>query len=207
MESLAINIGRAKNREMESGTLSLGQKIREQRLKLGLRVFEVAEKSELSSGYISQLERDQAEPSISTLKKLSQTLKIPVGYFFEERAQADEKEAGKERSPVVHEHNRKVLSPAKGVTFYLLNPDLSGQIEVKVDVFEPGASTSEEIYSHPGEECNLVLEGELEVQLGDKIYLLKKDDSITFKSTIPHKRRNPGQIKCVCIGVVSPPWF
>ncbi len=188
--------------------MDLGERIKRQRMKSGLRSMELAEKSGLSAGFISQMERNLVNPSISTLKKIADALDVPIGSFFEEvTSEKEKKEFSQAKSPVVHEKQRKILSPNQGVTFYLLNPDMSGDIEFILDIFEPGASTGEELYSHPGEECGLILEGELEIQLEDKKYLLKKGDSITFKSTILHKKTNTGKTKSTSIWANTPPWF
>ncbi len=133
-----------------------------------------------------------------------------VGYFFEDETQPRppaKHVAPTRRSPVVHEDERKILSPNSGVTFYLLNPDMSGPIEFIYDVFEPGASTGEELYTHPGAECGLVLEGELEVQVGDEKYLLSRGDSITFSSETPHRKCNVGKVRSISIWANTPPWF
>lgn len=188
--------------------MSIGQRIKKKRMELGLKGIDLAEKSGLSSGFISQVERDLVNPSVSTLKRIGNALNVPIGIFFEEASSKEEtNEFPVNKSPVVHENRRKTLSPNNGVIFYLLNPDMSGDIEFILDIFEPGATTGEESYSHPGEECGLILEGELEVQLEDKKYLLKKGDSITFKSTILHRKTNTGKSKSVSIWANTPPWF
>jgi transcriptional regulator with XRE-family HTH domain len=188
--------------------MSIGQRIKKKRTELGIKGIELAKKSGLSPGFISQIERNLVNPSISTLKKIGDALDVPIGILFEELGSKEEtNEFSVNKSPVVHENQRKMLSPNNGVIFYLLNPDMSGDIEFILDIFEPGATTGEELYSHPGEECGLILEGELEVQLEDKKYLLKKGDSITFKSTILHKKTNTGKSKSISIWANSPPWF
>jgi len=188
--------------------MSIGQRIRKKRIELGLRGIELAKKSGLSPGFISQIERDLVNPSVSTLKGIGNALNVPIGVFFEEPSSKEKtNEFPVNKSPVVHENQRKTLSPNNGVIFYLLNPDMSGDIEFILDTFEPGATTGEKLYSHPGEECGLILEGELEVQLEDKKYLLKKGDSITFKSTILHRKTNTGKSKSVSIWANTPPWF
>jgi transcriptional regulator with XRE-family HTH domain len=188
--------------------MSLGQRINKKRRESGLRGIDLAEKSGLSPGFISQIERNLVNPSVSTLKKIGNALNVPIGIFFEEESSKEEtNEFPVNKSPVVYENQRKTLSPNNGVIFYLLNPDMSGDIEFILDIFEPGATTGEELYSHPGEECGLILEGELEVQLEDKKYLLKKGDSITFKSTILHRKTNTGKLKSISIWANAPPWF
>lgn len=188
--------------------MSIGQRIKKKRIELGLRGIELAKKSGLSPGFISQIERSLVNPSVSTLKKIGNAMNVPIGTFFEETSsKVETNEFSMNKSPVVHENQRKMLSPNKGVIFYLLNPDMSGDIEYILDILESGATTGKELYSHPGEECGLILEGELEVQLEEKKYVLKKGDSITFKSTILHRKTNTGKSKSISIWANTPPWF
>lgn len=190
--------------------MSLGSQLRELRLKMNVTLAEVAERTGLTASFLSQVERDITMPSIATLKRIADALGTAVGYFFEDEAQPKRpprSAAQTRRWPVVHEGERKILSPNSGVTFYLLNPDMSGPIEFIYDIFEPGASTGEELYTHPGVECGLILEGELEVQVGDETYLLRKGDSITFSSETPHRKSNVGKVKSISIWANTPPWF
>ena len=191
--------------------MSLGSQIRTTRNERGLTLAEVAEATGLTASLLSQVERDITSPSVSTLKKIGDALGVPVGHFFSDddspEARGAEPIVVPKRSLVVHEHKRKILSPNEGVTFYLLNPDMSGPIEFIYDVFEPGASTGDDLYTHPGVECGLILEGELEVQVGNEIYLLREGDSITFSSEKPHRKRNPGKVQSISVWANTPPWF
>lgn len=188
--------------------MSLGSQLRSLRTKMNLTLADLAEEADLTASFLSQVERDITSPSVATLKRIADILGVPVGYFFEdlEEPELEPKQLGR-RSPVVKEYERKILSPNRGVTFYLLNPDMSGPIEFIYDVFEPGACTGEDLYTHPGVECGLILEGELEVQVGEEIYVLKKGDSITFSSEEPHRKRNPGKEQSISVWANTPPWF
>jgi transcriptional regulator with XRE-family HTH domain len=203
----------------------LGSRIRELRKTKKMRVIDLANMTELTSSMISQVERGGISPSIDTLKRIANSLNVSVGYFFED----EDKLAGAriqdgpnpndqpdgpyknldvvEISPVVHEHHRKILSPGKGVTYYLLNPNMDGPIEFIYNVYEPGCGTGERLYSHPGSECGLILEGELIVTILDKPYRLKKGDSITFDSSQPHSKQNDGTVPCICVWANTPPYF
>jgi len=91
--------------------VDLGERIRRQRMKSGLKSMELAEKSGLSPGFISQMERNLVNPSISTLKKIADALDVPVGSFFEEVTSEKKKEGSSHtRSPVVHEKPNLFLS-------------------------------------------------------------------------------------------------
>lgn len=193
----------------------LGRRIRELRKGKGFKVIDIAAKTGLTSSFISQVERSLVSPSIETLKKIGDALDTPLSYFFEASHDLDSDNNSEdsnsinhnEQSPVVHIHQRKILSPQPGITFYLLNPDMSGPIEFIYNIYEPGAGTGKNLYSHPGHECGLILEGELVVTIRDKSYTLRKGDSITFASSEPHSKKNVGNTRCICVWANTPPWF
>src|SRR5690554_4347339 len=201
-------------------SITLGKRIREFRKYKNLKIVELANLTGLTTSMISQVERAIISPSIETLKKIGNALEIPVGMFFEEADQPLKKDIlaennitiennmiFPEQNPVVHEHERKVLSPGKGIYYYLLNPNLNGPIEFIYNVYKPGSGTGDGLYSHPGSECGLILEGQLVIQINDKVYVLEKGDSITFNSTEPHSKKNVSDKICTCVWANVPPWF
>ncbi|NDL67505.1 cupin domain-containing protein [Anaerotalea alkaliphila] len=204
----------------DSLSLALGQKIRETRKAKDLKIADLARMTGLTVSMISQVERGIISPSIETLKKIGNAMEIPLSYLFENGEGATPQiptgEAGIQQvqaathrapSPVVHPHQRKMMSPGKGVRFYLLNPNLKGEIEFIYNEYEPGSGTGSSLYSHPGSECGLILTGELVVQINEDIHVLKAGDSITFNSTDPHAKRNESDELCTCVWANVPPWF
>lgn len=197
------------NAEKKKYPADLGMRIRQVRLEKGLKVLDVAAKTGLTSSSISQVERSKISPTIVTLKKIAAALDHPLGDFFDRPVEEDNGNEPElqELSPVVHQHERKLLSPGKGITFQLLNPDMSGPIEFIYNIYEPGTGTGIGQYSHPGSECGLILQGELQITIRDKVYLLKEGDSITFKSSEPHSKINTGTVPCICVWANNPPYF
>lgn len=206
------------NRNGDDLSVLLGKRIRQIRLDKKLKIVDVAKATGLTVSMISQVERAIISPSIETLRKVGEALDVPVKVFFQE-ANDQQARRGEEglrdcknivypnQNPVVRENERKILSPSKGINYYLLNPNLNGPIEFIYNVYQPGSGAGEKLYSHLGSECGLILEGQLQVQIRDKTYLLKKGDSITFNSTEPHSIRNLADKVCRCIWVNVPPWF
>ena len=70
--------------------MELGEKIKELRNKQGLTQEELADRAELSKGFISQLERDMTSPSIATLEDLLQCLGTTLGEFFNEEQEEEQ---------------------------------------------------------------------------------------------------------------------
>lgn len=201
-------------KQKASYEIRLGASIRSLRIEKGLKIVDIAKATGLTSSLISQVERDIIAPSIYTLKRIAASMDTPLGFFFTDSKEASGNSVNpaptivvNKPSPVVHLNERKTLSPGKGVTFYLLNPDLSGPIEFIYNIYEPGANTGFKQYSHPGSECGLVLKGELLITIEDESYLLKEGDSITFDSHRPHSKSNMGTEPCLCVWANNPPWF
>jgi transcriptional regulator with XRE-family HTH domain len=217
--------------EPDKVNLVLGTRIRAQRIKHNMKISELADATGLTSSTISQVERALISPSIATLKKICDAMIIPISYLFEDTGSADQEEPAKRNgssgilpdlaahlkmyasvnlmglSPVVHKKDRKILSPAPGVRFYLLNPNLAGPSELIYNEYDPGAGTGPDLYAHPGSECGLILSGELVIQIKEDIYTLKEGDSITFNSSDLHSKNNFSDVMCTCIWANTPPWF
>lgn len=213
---------------LELTPLLLGEKIRDIRKKRKMTITQLANATGLTPSMISQVERSIISPSIETLKKIGNVLEIPLSVLFEDTEshipaptspiinQMSNMEVFLSQfpplnlynqSPVVHEGQRKILSPGKGIRFYLLTPNLTGPIEFIYNEYDPGSTTGPDLYTHPGCECGLILSGELEIQIKQDVYLLKAGDSITFNSTDPHSKRNIGDTMCTCVWANVPPWF
>ena len=182
----------------------IGPKIRELRVQQGKKLKELSQKVGVTASFLSQVERGVAVPSISSLKKISDALGISITAFFNEN---EEKRMVSDFSPVIKKNERKILHPCPGVTYHLLSKNLQGKIEFLLAIYEVGATTGPEPYTHRGEECAFVLKGKLEIQIGSFVYPLEKDDSICFSCEIPHRVRNVGKSPSVSIWCITPPSF
>ncbi len=177
----------------------LGKKIRKMRQANGLSLADLAEKIAKTPSYLSQVERGLAEPSITALREIARALDVPMFYFLVDND---------DHNFIVRNGERKVLRfPGSHLSFELISPDLNHQIEMIEASLEPGASTIDTPLGHQGEECTLVVEGEMEIQVGDKFYQLKKGDSIYYKASIPHKITSIGEEDLVFVSAITPPNF
>ena len=180
----------------------MGEKIRQLRLDNRLTLEEAADRSGCTPGFLSQVERNQAVPSISMLYSIAQALGVKVTHFFPRVAsgakvvRAEERETFRfEGSFIVYSllstnfHDRKLES-----LLVQINP---------VD----GALPADEFRSHPGEEFAYVLEGTLRLWIGDAIYDLNPGDSLHFKSTVKHRMENPGDKPTIYLCALTPPVF
>ena len=102
---------------------------------------------------------------------------------------------------------RKILTTRGGIQFQLLTRGIEVPFEFVVTKWPPETTDGEALHSHAGSECLLLIEGELDVQIGEEVYHLRPGDSITLKSSSPHRISNPGKKEALAIGVDSTPWI
>jgi transcriptional regulator with XRE-family HTH domain len=189
--------------EDPEGLALIGHKIRDLRRAKKLTLARIAAATGLSIGHLSQVERGISTPSVRHLQQIAATLGVRIGWFFDGADPAP----SSERGVIVRAQRRKALNlTGIGITDYLLSPNLSGKLEFLLCDLTPGAESGDH-YTHEGEEAGLILEGVLELWVGDNHYVLNAGDSFTFASTTPHRYRNPGGITTRVVWVITPPSY
>ena len=181
----------------------IGADIRGLRKAKGMTLAELALQIDRSVAYLSKLERNLTKPSVTELKAISAALGIKINFFFHETEARDPSE----RRVVVRKSDRRRLNFAAGITDYLLSPNLDGPLELLMSVFEPGSASGDSYYVHEGDEAGVILSGALEFWVGDDHFTVEEGDSFSFKSSLPHRYRNPGAVQAVVIWVVTPPSY
>ncbi|ATW25447.1 helix-turn-helix domain-containing protein [Candidatus Formimonas warabiya] len=177
--------------------MSVGTKLREIRLAKNMSIAEIAEKSQLSQSFISQVERGLNNPSISSLKSICDVLEVPMFQLF-----IDDENDGM----IVRKNSRtKISYPDTNVVYELLSPNLSKSFEVVQINLDQGEESVPRPFGHKGEECVLVLKGKVEAQLGSKNHTLNKGDTIYYDSLLPHTFVNTGKGTAEILVIISPP--
>lgn len=184
---------------------NVGKQIRTLRKLKKITIQTLAQKIGKSVGYLSEIERDIAPVSISSLQSIADVLGVNITWFFQEGSQVTPKD---EQGFVVRKGNRKRLSlTAAGVTEELLSPHLDGKLELIITTFKAGSQTGDQDRVRYGEEAGLVLSGQLELRYEGKSVLLNAGDSFAFYRTGPHRCINPGTEDAVVIWVITPPSY
>lgn len=179
--------------------MELGEKIRTLRHKQKISIEELSEKTGLSKGSISQIERDLTGPSVASLWKISKALGVTMNYFFDEFEDCN---------PVVRKDERKkILIKKTNRAYELLCPNLKKAIEMLWIEIEPFKCSTDELISHEGEECGIVIKGTLRVLSGENSYDLNEGDSIYLDSSIPHRYVNAGKEMSISVWAMVPPSF
>jgi len=165
----------------------IGARLRELRKDRGLSIQELADKVSLSIGMISQIERGLSTPSLRSLRLLAEALEVAVSWFF-----ASPKRHTASRHIVRRADRRKLRLPDVGVVQELLSPNSASKIEIYEVTLESGGSSGPDAYTHEGEKFGLVIEGQMQLLIGNDVHVLECGDSFHFASTQPHRFENPG---------------
>lgn len=178
-----------------------GLRIRELRTDQGMTLSQLASQTGLSEGMISQVERGITDPSLETLRRISRALDLPLFQLF------NQDDAAASRLAVLRKGRQvQITSPATNIT-YLRQSSGRGQLEVLRGTLAPGGSSSAEPWSHPAEECVVVISGLLEIEIQGERISLEPGDSCHFDSTLPHRLLNISDEPTVFITAVTPPSY
>lgn len=175
----------------------LGPQLRRMRERKGLGLVEAARRAGLSPGFLSSVERSQANASVSTLQRLATSYGTTVMELFQ---------SPPHEGRLVGPNDRRVLSVHSGVRMELLSTG-APMLQSMLFTVAPAAG-SEGAYSHQGEEFIYMLAGTLEVWLDElQCYVLREGDSFWFPSTSAHRWFNPGDVDAVLLWINTPPTF
>ena len=180
----------------------LGQKLRLRRKLKGLSLQEVALRSGVSLGQLSHVERGLSMPSLRSLRLICAALDMPMGWLFEDGAEAD--------SGIVVRASarRRIDLGAKGMAKELLTPDTCPGIQMMRVMIRPGGSSGERPYNNAeGSKCALVLSGQLGLEVDGQVFKLNAGDSFAIESQKMLRFWCEGSEPCELIWTVTPAYY
>ena len=176
----------------------IGERIKDLRNRNGLTQQELADRAELTKGYISQLERGQVAPSVVTLLDLIECLGTTPSEFFRET----------EEEHVVYSEDaffEKIDEAGNSIQWIVPNAQ-QNQMEPLLVVLQPKEALAED-KPHEGEEFGYVISGTIQLRLGENVYRVKAGESFYFSANKKHSIANTGAIRAKLVWVSTPPTF
>lgn len=179
--------------------MKIGTKLKDLRIAKHLTQEELADRAELSKGFISQIERDLTSPSIATLVDILQCLGTDLQEFFS--APADEQ-------IVFHDQDyfEKIDTELKNKIEWIIPNAQKNMMEPIRLTLEPGGSTYPDV-PHEGEEFGYVLHGSITIHLGKNAYKAKKGEAFYFVPSTQHYITANGRTGAELIWISTPPSF
>ncbi len=175
----------------------IGKKIHEYRITRGLSLRSLGEATGLTAAFLSQVENDQASPSISSLQKIATALHVPMFSFLEDEIQTEE---------VVHHDSRKKLTFQKEkITIEILTKNINHKIGAFLIRLQPGETNKTQMLYSPTEEVMYVLQGEMEIWLGERRHRLLAGDSVFYEGPNLKGYMSVGTEELIVVCAMTPP--
>ena len=183
----------------EVSAMEIGERLRELRIQRGLTQEELADRCELSKGFISQVERELASPSIATLKDMLECLGVTLQSFFSDDSA--------EKVVFAPQDMFEKEDEESGHKITWLVPDAQkNSMEPILLTLQPGGHSYEDD-PHEGEEFGYVLRGQVTLVAGKRSYTVKKGDSFCLRPSATHYLENVSARPAAVLWVSTPPSF
>ena len=208
---------------MPNTLIDLGKRIREERQGRQWTLEQFSEKTGLSKSFLSQIERGNAEPSITSLKKIAAQFGYSVVNLFPNGQGADESWGYNNRPAEYVSNNnsytvdvavvragkrKRIALPGSNVVYDLMTPDMKRKLEVMYMRVSPGKNSGEEpMLDSPGEKLCIVMKGVLELCVGEEVYHLEEGDTLYYPAHVPHSWRAVAGDSIEVIWILTPPSF
>jgi len=177
--------------------MDIGARIKQLRVKMGLTLEELAGRTELSKGYLSQLENELANPSVSTLEDIVEALGTDMSTFFKEE---------KEVAEVFTKEDFFIDQKEDSTVTYIVPNAQKNQMEPIILTLQSGG-TSEVIKPHEGEEFGYILKGTVKLVFQTKTLTLKKGETFYVLGNNQHYIKNDSSTEAELLWICTPPIF
>jgi quercetin dioxygenase-like cupin family protein/DNA-binding transcriptional regulator YiaG len=175
----------------------VGATLREQRRRLNLTLETVAHRIGITKGFLSEVERDRATPSVATLMRLREALSLSIASVFIST-----------QPRIVRAKNRQeIFLGGTNIAYSLLSGRDAHRVTVVWGKLDPGAQSGPDMHTLPAdEEIICVLSGSFEITMDGHKHTLRPGDAFTFDPRRPHRYENPSKTTpMVAICVIAPP--
>lgn len=156
----------------------VGDKIRQIRTQQNISLSELAARIGVSKSYISQLERNAADPSVSVLRKIAAALHVSAAFFFDESFE----------EPVIikKKPDDKMILTKEGICYQYLSPNEDSKESLMMFFFSIPAGTTSDLYENTGDICVYILSGSLCIRLEENEHSLHTGDSLYLRRRISY---------------------
>ncbi len=173
---------------------AFGSEVRQLRRAREMTLKAISEASGISVSYLSAIERGASNPSIDVVQRIAKALSVSPAWFFSRRPG----KGPNEQAFVVRRQNRRNLNVLYGETVEeagysdaLLSSSIGGNIFMGIADYEPQSDKpQDQLYQHGGELHGYILQGELELVIGEEVITMRQGDSYSFPASVIHTIRN-----------------
>ena len=177
--------------------MEIGHKIKQLRVQNGLTLEELASRSELTKGFLSQLERNLTSPSIATLNDIVEALGTSLAEFFKEE---------KKEKLVFHKKDFFVDEQEEYTVHWIVPNTQKNEME-PILIELPQGGKSFQVNPHSGEEFGYVLDGSIILDCAEERFTVHKGETFYLSGKSSHCLRNDKKTKAKILWISTPPLF
>jgi transcriptional regulator with XRE-family HTH domain len=195
---------------MDGMEFNIGSRMKAVRTAKKLSQRELARRSGVTNGLISQIEQNHSSPSVASLKRILDAIPMTLSEFFGSTAPSEKKifyNADELRELNPERIFPKSPNASKSVSLKQVGAAGAHTLQMLHERYASGADTGKELYTHDSEEAGIIVSGRIELTVGNETHSLGPGDAYIFDSKIPHRFRNVGEEECVIISACTPPSF
>lgn len=182
--------------------MDIGIRLQAVRKSKALSQRELAKRVGVTNSTISLIEQNKVSPSVSSLKKVLDGIPISLAEFFTFDLPGDDDD-----NPFFSVDQQPDLGTS-GIHYYLVGKRLNKrQMCILREVMPPGSDTGDTMIAHEGEEGGVVICGQVELTVGDRVRVLGPGEAYYFECKLPHRFRNVGDTEAILVSASTPPTF
>jgi transcriptional regulator with XRE-family HTH domain len=179
-------------------SIEVGKQLRAVRTAFGLSQRELAKRAGVTNGMISLIEQERVSPSVGSLQKILGAFPMTMAEFFTRDMDGPQN--------VVFRSGELPDVGTGDIQYRLVAASRRDRkMSILWETYEPDTDTGEDLLTHSGEEGGVVVEGELEVTVAGKTWVLRPGDAYYFDSRLPHRFRNIGKVAARIVSANTPP--
>ncbi len=186
--------------------LDFGKRIRNKRKSLRMSLRELAEKSQLTAGFLGQIERGESSPSVTTLVRIAQSLEIAVSDLidshYDQNKEQSEVESHSSRANIPMISNE---SPVFDIKIDLLFRNFNRKMEFFRTRLKPGICREINPLPDPTEQIIYILSGILKVTLTDGEHILQSGHYLYYDGNSLRKLEAVSEEEVVYLNIITPP--
>ncbi|MCT4556357.1 MAG: cupin domain-containing protein [Pelagimonas sp.] len=187
----------------------VGQRLRDLRTEYGLSQRQLAEAARVPHGQISMIETNRSSPSVASLRKILSGFGISMSEFFEPETPTTQQpfftpSELRDLTSLLYQGDE---AARQKITIKQVGDAKKHGLQILHERYEPGADTGGSMIEHDANEGGIVVQGEIQVTVGDTVRVLKAGDAYLFNSREPHRFRNISDRPAEVISACTPPYL
>ncbi|WP_209121853.1 helix-turn-helix domain-containing protein [Alkalihalobacillus sp. BA299] len=176
----------------------IGKRLKQIRAERGLSLDKLAQLTEVSKPMLGQIERGESNPTVSTLWKIANGLRVPFTTFIEEETPFIQKVVRKEIEPLIEEKGMVQVYP-------LFPKEYQKPFEIFTLILEPGCRHMSDPHAYGVEEYIFIEKGMMEIKVADETFMIGEGEGIRFSAHYKHCYINKGAEDAIATMIIYYP--